>query len=131
MVDEILNFKCWKFKNEAQFTSWFWKQCKEKWYFFFKLSDADRRIKPFDAFVMAEWYPIAIEFKINDNSSCYPYRMLKGSSMKNPWWQVKWLTNYVKNGWYWLIIIYNRVKQGYMIVGIRDIDFYTKYSFKC
>lgn len=113
-------------KNEARFTTWFGKQCKNRWYFFFKISDADKRIKPFDAFGMIDGTPVAIEFKVNDNNSCFPYRMLKGSSSSNPWWQVKGLFDYQKNSWYSLIIVYNRKKNKYIIVNLKDIDFNTK-----
>ena len=75
----------------------------------------DRRIKPYDAVFCYKWFSGCIEFKYTKTKSRYPYKLLKGSSVKNPWWQVKWLWEVIENWWFALVIIYNSIIKSYRI----------------
>ena len=118
-----------KFKLEKQFTTWFLWLYSERGALCFKLSDADRRIKPFDAFIVYNWKSYYIEFKKTANMSCHPYRLLEWSSPKKPWWQVPWLNKVVKNGWIALVITYSTKADTYIISNFKELDFNSKISF--
>lgn len=123
MIEKLL-FKLDKqYKNEAEFTSWFGRELKKRSWFFHKISDADRRLKPFDAIFWLDWIVWAIEFKCVSTDKCYPYRLLRWSSEKNPWPQVKWLREYQNNWWLSLVIIYNKKHCVYDICNFLYIDF--------
>ena len=120
---------------ESDFASWFYLMANgnDKWqpevFFEFKISDADRRTKPFDAFGMMWWVWLAIEFKKVDWLIAYPYKELRWSSPKNPWWQVLWLTRWQKNGGLSLVIVYSRQAQKFMVFDFKDLTLDSKYIF--
>lgn len=123
MIDKI-SFKLDKqYKNESEFTSRFGREIKKRSWFFHKISDADRRLKPFDAIFAIDWVVGAIEFKCTSNKKVYPYRMLRWSSEKNPWPQVKWLTDYQSNWWLSLVIVYNKKYVDYKVCDFLYMDF--------
>jgi len=117
------------FKNEALFLWRYGKCIRDNWCFYHKISDADPRTKPFDSFTMIQWFGIAIEAKKIDWYTCYPYQLLRGSSIKNPWWQVKWLTDWGNNWWVSLVIVYSKKAHKYKIFDFKDLTFNTKYIF--
>lgn len=105
------------FKNEAEFTTWFWKQIKDKWWFFWKLSDMDIRLKPFDAFMQWDWLNCAIEFKKwNNKNKVNVYKLLETN-------QIIWLEKYQANWWNALIIYYSIFHNKYYIYDyIKDLE---------
>lgn len=122
----------WWFKNEAKFTTWFWRKCKDKGYFFFKISDSDLRLKPADAIMQADGQSFLIEFKaISAKTYFYPYRLLSWSKPSKPWSQVLGLSDFEKNGWNSLIIVYNKVTNEYYILRFSEVDFNTKFYVRC
>ena len=130
VIDKWLHSCSRQFKLEREFTTWHLKQCSDLWALSFKLSDADRRTKPFDAFVVLDWSSYFIEYKITKNMSCKPYRLLEGSSLKKPWWQVSWLSKVVKNGWIALVIVYSTKCKKYHISNFSELDFNTTISYE-
>lgn len=122
LLKKILTFNCWfDFTTEAKFTTWFGSCIKERWGFFFKISDQDQRIKPFDAMFCFNWFTWFIEFKLVKTKSRKPYMLLKGSSPSNSWWQVKWLWEVINNWWFGLVIVYNNINKQYTIYNFADI----------
>ena len=54
-----------EFKNEAEFQTYFWQQCKKFWYVYYKLSDFDNMsLKPCDCIVTdKDWDTHRVELK--------------------------------------------------------------------
>lgn len=113
---------------ERDFCTWIWKLLNE-FGFYFKISDQDQRSKPFDWFGVRFGVAVAFEFKKVDWLIAYPYKELRGSSPKNPWWQVLWLTRWMKNGWLSLVIVYSRKAQKFMVFDFKDLTLDSKYIF--
>lgn len=112
----------WKYKDEASFTTSFNKSIDDLWWFIFKISDFSPESKPFDCTCMFQWNPYAIEIKYTKNKRDFtPYKLLRWSSVSNPWGQVRWLDLFEKNGWISLVIVYSVVKQGYYVYRFRDL----------
>ena len=123
-------YECHKqFKMEKHFTSWHLSLYNSDGALEFKLSDADRRIKPFDAFIVRKWSSYYIEYKITKSKTTHPYRLLRGSSLKKHWGQVIGLTKALQNGWKALVITYCIPLKRYYISNFADLDFNTKISF--
>lgn len=60
--------KCPKtFKTEAEFTTRFWKQIKDRDWFWFKIPDDSRWEKPYDAIACLNWQTYHIELKAGKN----------------------------------------------------------------
>lgn len=117
------------FKNEASFTTWFWKNIKDGGWFFHKISDADRWLKPFDALMAYKGKTYWIEFKFCKWNSCKPYNLLRWSSSKNPWSQVLWLQKYAANWGISLVIVYNHKYNIYKVFDFTDLSLDYKYEF--
>lgn len=117
------------FKNEKDFTSWFLRFIRDHDGFAFKISDFDIWLKPCDAIIAREGSSCLAEIKYTKHWSCYPYRMLRGSSPKKPGMQVKWLDTRTKNGWISLVIVYSAKKGCFKVLDFKDIDFNTRISF--
>lgn len=127
---EVLSFKLIKsVKNEAEFTSRFGGEIKKRAWFFHKISDIDRRLKPFDAMFALGGLVWAIEFKCIAGKSCYPYRLLRWSSVKNTGGQVKGLVEFQNNGGTSLVIVYSKKVREYKVLQFIDIDFNTHVTF--
>jgi len=124
----ILNFDLpsRKFKNEAEFTTWFWWQITKRGWFFHKISDYSLWFKPFDAIFALGGLVWAIEFKSTPSMSCYPYTMLRWSSIKKPWTQVKSLLDYWNNGWLSLVVVYSTRNHRYQVLEFKDLSLDTK-----
>lgn len=121
-------FKCpdkW-FKNEAEFTTRFWKQIKDRWWFFHKISDYSLWFKPFDAICALDWEVMAIEFKHIKWASCVPFELLRGSSPKKPWTQVQSLDSFERNGWNSTIIVYSQKNNKYIVLDFSDENLHSK-----
>lgn len=128
MIEKI-SFKVNKdFKNEREFTTWFGSEVKKRGWFFHKISDIDFRLKPFDAILWYDGILAWIEFKYTKSAKCYVYRMLRWSSPKNPWSQVKWLQTYYDNGGVALVIIYSSKTRTYKVFHYKDLDFNSYVS---
>lgn len=95
----------------------------------FKISDADPRTKPYDVFWVSEWCMLAVELKRVTGSSCYPYRLLRWSSIKNPGWQIDWLTKSARHWGVSLVVVYSDKCKQYKIFDFTQLDFNTKYTF--
>jgi hypothetical protein len=89
-------------------------------------------LKPFDAIFWLDGVVWAIEFKCVSTKKCHPYRLLRWSSEKNPWPQVKWLSEYQNNWWLSLVIVYNKKYCTYHICNFLYIDFNSVlvYAYK-
>lgn len=116
-------------KNEAQFTTRFWKQLKERGGFFKKISDMDQSIKPFDAMFAYEWMCGGIEFKKVDGKSCHPYRLLRWSSASKPWYQLQGLSLLSQNWGIALVIVFCIATQTYRVWTVDEMDFTTVWRF--
>jgi len=116
-------------KNEASFTTWFGGKIKSAWGFFWKISDIDTRVKPFDWFMAYKWHVCALEFKSIPWMSCHPFQLLRWSSPKNPWGQVKWLADFFANGWISLIIVYSKKCNRFKIIDFSTTNFNTQIKF--
>ena len=129
MTELMFNLPTAKFKNEAAFTTWFWKRIKDWGGFFHKISDYSLWYKPFDAIMAYQGIVAAIEFKYANTLTCIPFTMLRGSCQSKPWSQVEGLHKYSDNGWKSLIIIYSAKKHSYVIVDFEWPDLHTKLIF--
>ena len=125
---QIFNCPDKGFKNEAEFTTWFGKQVKERWWFFHKISDYSLWFKPFDAICALNWEACAIEFKHIKGTSCTPFNLLRGSSAKKPWTQVMALGDYERNGWNSLIIVYSQKSNRYVSMKFSDESLHSKVT---
>lgn len=114
--------------KESEFCWWF-KKNVEWMFFYFKLSDQDQRLKPFDSFGVMQWVPLAIEFKKVDGHIAYPFKELRWSSPKNPWGQVKWLAKHSANGWLSLVIVFSRKACRFEVFRFDDLHLDYKYDF--
>jgi hypothetical protein len=130
-MEQISNFVCpdkW-FKSEALFTTWFWWQIQKWGWFFYKISDESRWLKPFDWLISYNWLVAAVELKYTKYGSCFPFQMLRWSSSKNPWSQVKSLTDWQKNGWKSLVIVYSAKKNMYVVLDFAGLAFTSHITF--
>ena len=118
-----------KLNNEREFTSRFGSEIKKRGWFFHKISDMDIRPKPFDAILSWDGIVCGIEFKCTKSKKCRPYRMLRWSSLKNTWPQVKGLTEYQENGWLSLVIVFNKVLQQYKVIDFVNLWFNSQIIF--
>lgn len=118
-----------KFKNEKDFTSWFLRHVRDRGGFAFKISDYDIWLKPCDAIIARQGVWCLVEFKYIKHGSCYPFRLLRGSSPKNPWYQVKWLETRAKNGWISLVIVYSEKKHCFKVLDFKELSFTTREKF--
>jgi len=114
--------------SERDFCSWFNKNIKND-VFYFKLSDQDQRIKPFDAFGVYKWLWLWMEFKKVDWHIVYPYKELKWSSPKNPWGQVAGLTRHSKHWWLSLVIVFSKKACRFQVFKFDELTLDTKYDF--
>lgn len=124
----VFNFTCPQagFKNEAKFTTWFGGMVKKFWWHRHKISDMSREIKPYDWVVWLKWYCWAIEIKFDKHKTWFhPFRLLRGASLNNPGWQVKWLWDYEKNGWQSFVCVYNKSINDFFLYKFGEIDFNT------
>ena len=97
------------FKNEAEFTTRFGRQIKERWGFRHKISDMSIELKPFDWILALNWYVAAVEIKVSDHKHKVDvYKMLRDN-------QKTWLAKYKKNWWNSLVIYYNKIINEYFI----------------
>lgn len=119
------------FKKESRFTTWRGKHIKEQGGFFHKISDIDMRTKPFDCIVAFEGKCYWVEVKVVRTYSCKPFHLLRWSSSKNPWGQVKGLQTYNDNWWSSLVVVYCTKTNTYKIFNFDDIDLDTKHTFIC
>lgn len=129
---KLLKFTCPDkgFKNEAEFTTRFGKQIKDRWGFFHKISDYSLWFKPFDVIFAYKGIAWAIELKYTKHWSCTPFDMLRGSTPKKPWTQVKSLGEYQENGWKSLIIVYSSKENNYIIISFSDDErLHSKQTF--
>lgn len=117
------------FKNEADFTSRFWRQISINWWFFHKISDFSLWFKPFDSVFSYKWLAWAIEFKFTRQASCVPFKMLSGSCPEKPWTQVKSLWDYQRNGWNSIVIVYSAKKHSYKVLNYNEISLSDKINF--
>lgn len=118
------------FSRENQFLTFFWKKCKESNIHYFKISDADPRIKPYDSFCVIDWMHVAIEAKaVTIKNKIKPYMLLRWSSAKLAWWQVKWLTDNINSWGISLVIVYNKKINNYIIFDFKELTPDTEYSF--
>lgn len=109
------------FKNEAEFTTWFWRQIKEHWWFRHKISDMSIELKPFDWILAIDWYVAAVEIKVSDHKHKVDvYKMLRDN-------QKTWLAKYKKNWWNSLVIYYNKVINQYFIREYNPDDLVIKF----
>lgn len=104
------------FKAEKDFSQWFGRQVKDRWGICYKLSDESRGMKPRDSSFFYDWLAGAIEFKIIKQKSFKPFYLLRGSKISIPGFQVKWLTLAHKNGWLWLVCVYNPIEHIYVLI---------------
>lgn len=116
------------FKNEAEFTTRFWKQVKERWWFFHKISDYSLGFKPFDAICALDGEVQAIEFKHIKGGSCTPFKLLRGSCPEKPWTQVQSLGEYERNGWNSIIIVYSQKSNRYITMKFSDENLHSKVT---
>ena len=114
------------FKNEAEFTTWYGKQVKERWWFFHKISDYSLWFKPFDAICALNWKVSAIEFKFIKWWSCIPFNLLRGSNPKKPGTQVQSLGDFERNGWNSIIIVYSQKSNRYITMKFSDENLHSK-----
>lgn len=119
------------FKSESDFTTWFWSYIRKNGWFFHKISDESRWLKPFDSIMAYEWYIAAVEIKYVKTASCHPYKLLRWSSPSKPWAQVDWLRDFQINGWNSIIVIYSAIKHSYVVVDFAGLDLSTKIFFPC
>ena len=117
------------FKNEAEFTTWFGKQIIKMWWFFHKISDYSPGYKPFDAIFALKERAGVIEFKAIAWKSCCPFDLLRWSSPKNPWTQVKWLTDYDNNWWFSYVIVYSKATNTYKVIQWFCVNKWDRISF--
>ena len=123
-TEKISNFELPRFwfPNEKTFTTWFRNQIKALGGFFYKISDESRWMKPFDSIMAYKGFVAAVELKYTKNGSCYPFRMLSGSSPAKLWSQVKSLENRYKNGWNSIVIVYSAKKNRYIKPNTNSIN---------
>lgn len=114
------------FKNESEFTTWYGKQIKERWWFFHKISDYSLWFKPFDAICALNWKVSAIEFKFIKWWSCIPFNLLRGSNPKKPGTQVQSLECFERNGWISEIIVYSQKSNRYITLNYSDENLHSK-----
>jgi hypothetical protein len=117
------------FKNESSFTGWLGKMINTDWWFFYKISDESSWHKPFDCIISYQWFICACEIKYTKHWSCYPFQMLRGSSPKNPWSQVISLTNWQKNGWKSIVIVYSAKKNTFCVLDFAGLAFNSHLTF--
>lgn len=130
MAINKLYFTCpdrW-FKNEAEFTTWFWKQIKDRWGFFHKISDESSNMKPCDAIFAFDWISWLIEFKYQKTKKCKPFYLLRGSWPSKPWFQVKWLQLNQRNGWLSLVVVYNKNKNMFTVIDFSFLQSNVDYT---
>lgn len=109
------------FRNEAEFTIWFGRQIKEKWWFRHKISDMSIELKPFDAILALDWYVAAVEIKVSDHKhKINVSKMLRDN-------QRSWLSKYKKNWWNALVIYYNKIVNKYFIREYTDEDIIVEF----
>lgn len=132
-MEKISNFilPAKTFKNEAEFTTWFWWQIRKNGGFFHKISDESRGLKPFDSLLAYRWYVAAVEIKFVRSASCYPFWLLRWSSPSKPWAQVEWLRDFQINGWNSIMVVYSATKHAYIVVDFARLDLSTKVHFPC
>ena len=114
------------FRLEKEFTTWFGRMCNNKWWEYHKISDADPRLKWYDAYCVVNGKFYAIEIKRVTSKSYYPFRLLRGSSYKLQWIQVKRLQNTIDNWWEALVIVYSTSTWQYHLLDFKDLTFDTK-----
>lgn len=119
------------FKSEAEFTTWYWWQIRKNWWFFHKISDESRGLKPFDSLLSYKWYVAAVEIKYVKSASCHPYWLLRWSSPSKPGAQVQWLRDFQINGWNSIVVVYSATKHAYIVVDFAGLDLSTKILFPC
>ena len=107
------------FSDESRFSAWFGRQVKEKGWMYHKISDESRGMKPCDAVFAFEWIHWLIEFKVTAKKNYKPFKMLRWSSVMLPWFQVKGLTLYQKNGWLSLVAVYNKSNNTWVLIDFR------------
>lgn len=117
------------FKNEAEFTTWFGRQITTRWGFFHKISDYSPWYKPFDAIFAYNGDAGAIEFKSITWKSCTPFDLLRWSSPKNPWAQVKWLWDYKSNWWSSYVVVYSKATNSYKVCSFDWVSNWDRLSF--
>ena len=124
----MLTFNCPEkgFKNEAEFTTRYGKQVKDRWWFFHKISDYSLWFKPFDAICALNWKVSAIEFKFIKWWSCIPFNLLRGSNPKKPGTQVQSLECFERNGWISEIIVYSQKSNRYITLNYSDENLHSK-----
>ena len=94
--------KCPYFRDEKSFTTRFGKQINDSGGFFYKISDMDTRLKPFDAFAVVDGGSKYIEFKVGDErKSCDLFKKLRPN-------QKAWLRDMATAWWFAYVVYYNR-----------------------
>lgn len=101
------NFKKWDVEKE--FTWWFWKCIKSKWWHRWKISDMDTRKKPYDWLLVYDGISAQVEIKQSSNTN--NVNLLK---LLLPH-QIVWLTEVQKNDWKAIVIFYSPVYHKYRI----------------
>jgi hypothetical protein len=114
----------WQFTTEARFTTWLGRKIKDAWWFFYKISDDSRGTKPWDAEFAFDWIAWVMEIKVTKKKNYKPYNLLRWSSISNPGGQCESLRQYSKNGWLWLVVVYNQGEITYQIYKFTDLDLY-------
>jgi hypothetical protein len=105
-----------QFTTEARFSTWYGKQLKDRGGMYHKISDESRWMKPCDSIFAFDWLVWIIEFKVTKKKTYKPYMLLRGSSVRLPGYQIKWLDLYQKNGWLSLVAVYNKLYETITII---------------
>jgi len=105
------------FKNEKEFTSWFWKAVHDKWGMWHKISDMSADMKPWDAIIWLWGVCWILEIKHGrEKKRVDVYKKLRPN-------QKFWLNRYQKNGGTAIVIYYNEFHHRYWVCNYsEDMD---------
>lgn len=98
------------FKNEAEFTRWFWRMVHDSGGFWHKISDMSMDAKPSDGIIAINWLVWLVEIKVGkEKTKVDIYKKLRPCQRYG-------LSQYKKNWWTSIVIYYNQIFHQYRVM---------------
>lgn len=108
------------FRLEKEFTTFFAKQLKEKWFFWHKISDLDIRAKPVDSIIRTHLESYFCEIKVIKKDE-FSFDQFQPN-------QIKALEEISKLWWKAIVVIYSVEYNSYIVEDFSELK--NKYSTK-
>jgi len=118
-MEELKWFSCKKlwYKLEKEFTTDWANRLKKKWFFWFKISDMDIRLKPLDWLIATPFWDYYCEIKIIKSDE-FSFSMFQPNQIK----ALEHLTKLWRNA---IVVIYSKQVNSYLVYKYEDLKFYN------